>query len=104
MRLSECKENMFSFAEREHSRSYHAAKIQNIFKMVVTLQPFLIQFSRFLSEYHKKHIKTTFYLNVMETIKLLEYAKFGLPSKKERWKARRNWARRSLVYPHIIYP
>ena len=32
MRLSECKENVFSFAEREHSRSYHAAKIQNISK------------------------------------------------------------------------
>ena len=40
MRLSECKENMFSFVEREHSRSYHAAKIQNISDMVVTLQPF----------------------------------------------------------------
>ena len=40
MRLSECKENMFSFAEREHSRSYRAAKIQNIFDMVVTIQPF----------------------------------------------------------------
>ena len=72
MRLSECKENMFSFAEREHSRSYHAAKIQNIFKKVVTLQPFLIQFSRFLSEYHKKHIKTTFYLNVTKTKILLK--------------------------------
>ncbi len=48
MRLSECKENMFSFAEREHSRSYHAAKIQNIFDMVVTLQPFLVKFTRFL--------------------------------------------------------
>ncbi len=35
--------------------------------MVVTLQPFLLQFSRFLSEYHKKHIKTTFYLNVTES-------------------------------------
>jgi len=48
MRLSECKENMSSFAEREHSRSYHAAKIQNIFDMVVTLQPFLVKFTRFL--------------------------------------------------------
>ena len=54
MRLSECKENMFSFAEREHSRSYHAAKIQNIFKMVVSLQPFLVQFTRALLENHKK--------------------------------------------------
>ena len=48
MRLSECKENMSSFAEREHSRSYHAAKIQNIFDMVVILQPFLVKFTRFL--------------------------------------------------------
>lgn len=47
MQLSECKENMLSFAEREHSRSYRAAKIQNVFNMVVSLQPFLIQFARF---------------------------------------------------------
>ena len=52
--------------------------------MVVTLQPFLIQFSRFLSEYHKKHIKTTFYLNVTKTKTLLEDTKIELPSKKER--------------------
>ena len=57
MRLSECKENMSSFAEREHSRSYHAAKIQNIFDMVVTLQPFLVKFTRFLLKNHKKRIK-----------------------------------------------
>ena len=57
MRLSECKENMSSFAEREHSRNYHTAKIQNVFDMVVSLQPFLIQFTRFLSENHKKYIK-----------------------------------------------
>ena len=57
MRLSECKENMFSFAEREHSRSHRAAKIQNIFDMVVTLQPFLVKFTRFLLNNHKKHIK-----------------------------------------------
>ena len=44
---------MFSFAEREHSRSYHAAKIQNIFDMVVTLQPFLVKFTRFLLNNHK---------------------------------------------------
>ena len=56
MRLSECKENMFSFAEREHSRSYHAAKIQNIFKMVVSLQPF----SKVYSFFNKKHIKNNF--------------------------------------------
>ena len=37
--------------------SLRIAKIQNVFNMVVTLQPFLIQFSRFLSKYHKKHIK-----------------------------------------------
>jgi len=57
MRLCECKENMFSFAEREHSRSYHAAKIQNVFDMVVSLQPFLIQFTRFSSDY--KNIQRT---------------------------------------------
>ena len=57
MRLSERKENMSSFAEREHSRNYYAAKIQNVFDMVVSLQPFLIQFTRFLSENHKKYIK-----------------------------------------------
>ena len=55
-----------------------------IFLMVVTLQPFLIQFSRFLSEYHKKHIKTTFYLNVTKTKTLLEDTKIELPSKRER--------------------
>ena len=48
---------MFSFAEWEHTRSYHAAKIQNIFDMVVTLQPFLVKFTRFLLNNHKKHIK-----------------------------------------------
>ena len=84
MRLSECKENMFSFAEREHSRSYHAAKIQNVFDMVVSLQPFLIQFNRFLSKHHKKHIKKNFYLNITETITLLEDTKIELPSKKGR--------------------
>ena len=51
--------------------------------MVVTLQPFLIQFSRFLSEYHKKHIKTTFYLNVTKTKTLLEDTKIELPSKEK---------------------
>ena len=58
MRLSEYKENMSSFAEREHSRNYHAAKIQNVFDMVVSLQPFLIQFTRFFvrksQKIHKK--------------------------------------------------
>ncbi len=40
--------------------------------MVVALQPFSIQFTRFLSKNHEKHIKTTFYLNVTETYTLLE--------------------------------
>ena len=62
MRLSECKENVFSFAEREHSRSYHAAKIQNVFNMVVLIQPFLIQFTRFSSDY--KNIQRTAKINV----------------------------------------
>ena len=57
MRLSERKENMSSFAEREHSRNYHAAKIQNVFDIVVSLQPFLAKFTRFLLNNHKKHIK-----------------------------------------------
>ena len=84
MRLSECKENMSSFAEREHSRNYHAAKIQNVFDMVVSLQPFLIQFTRFLSENHKKYIKNDLLSERNEDKKLLEDTKMELPSKKER--------------------
>jgi len=38
---------------RKHSRSHRAAKIQNIFDMVVTLQPFLVKFTRFLLNNHK---------------------------------------------------
>jgi hypothetical protein len=53
--------------------------------MVVTLQPFLIQFSRFLSEYHKKHIKTTFYLNVTEYQTPLEDVNMNChPKKRDR--------------------
>ena len=102
MRLSECKENMFSFAEREHSRSYDAAKIQNIFEMVVILQPFLIQFTRFLSEYHKKHIKTTFYLNVTESQTPLEDVNMNCHQKKKRLIG--SITRLSVVYTHIKYP
>lgn len=82
MRLSECKENMSSFAEREHSRNYHTAKIQNVFDMVVSLQPFLIQFTRFLSENHKKYIKNDLLSERNEDKKLLEDTKMELPSKK----------------------
>ena len=67
MRLSEYKENMFSFAEREHSRSYRAAKIQNVFNMVVSLQPFLIQFARFFETPQKNTLETTFYLPTMKS-------------------------------------
>ena len=35
--------------------------------MVVILQPFLIQFTRFLSKYHKEYIKNNLFLNVMKT-------------------------------------
>ena len=52
--------------------------------MVVTLQSFLIQFSRFLSEYHKKHIKTTFYLNVTESQTPLEDVNMNCHQKKNR--------------------
>lgn len=50
----------------------------NITTFFDTIQSF------FLSEYHKKHIKTTFYLNVTKTKKLLEDTKIELPSKRER--------------------
>ena len=56
MRLSECKENMFSFAEREHSRSYHAAKIQNILNGC-SITTFFIQFTRFFVGKTQKNIK-----------------------------------------------
>lgn len=82
MRLSECKENISSFAEREHSRNYHTAKIQNVFDMVVSLQPFLIQFTRFLSENHKKYIENDLLSERNEDKKLLEDTKMELPSKK----------------------
>ena len=62
MRLSECKENMFSFAEREHSRSYHAAKIQNISKWLYHYNLFYTIQSFFLSKHHKKHISVFFVL------------------------------------------
>ena len=64
MRLSECKENCSHLLSGKHSRSYHAAKVQNIFQMVVTLQPFLIQFARFIAEKPQDTLKTTFYLNL----------------------------------------
>ncbi len=83
MRLSEWKENMFSFAEREHSRSYHAAKIQNIFKMVVSLQPFLIQFTRFLSENHKKHLKNDLLSERNGVSNTIRRCKYELPSKEK---------------------
>ena len=35
--------------------------------MVVILQPFLIQFTRFLSKYHIEYIKNNLFLNVMKT-------------------------------------
>ena len=53
--------------------------------MVVTLQPFLIQFTRFYFETSQKNtLETTFYLNVTKTKTLLEDTKIELPSKRER--------------------
>ena len=52
--------------------------------MVVTLQPFLIQFTRFFETPQKNTLETTFYLNVTKTKILLEDTKIELPSKRER--------------------
>ena len=67
--------------------------------MVVTLQSFLLQFCRFLSEYHKKHIKTTFYLNVTESQTPLEDVNMNCHQKKKR--SIGSITRLSVVYSHI---
>lgn len=72
--------------------------------MVVALQPFLIQFTQFLLKNHTKYKKPTLYLNITETITLLEDAKIELPSKrKENQLTRLDSTRLGLVYPHIKY-
>ncbi|MEE3485465.1 MAG: hypothetical protein VZQ98_14235, partial [Bacteroidales bacterium] len=49
--------SLYSDTSYGHNIYFNAAKIQNVLDMVISLQHFLIQFSRFLSENHKKHIK-----------------------------------------------
>ena len=71
--------------------------------MVITLQPFSIQFTRFFETPQKKTLETTFYLNVTKTKTLLEDTKIELPSKRERENVRFNWTRHDLVYSHIKY-
>ena len=52
--------------------------------MVVTLQPFLMQFTRFFETPQKNTLETTFYLNVTKTKTKVEDTKIELPSKRER--------------------
>ena len=72
-----------------------------IFLNGCNITTFLIQFSRFLSEYHKKHIKTTFYLNVTESQTPLEDVNMNCHQKKKR--SIGSITRLSVVYSHIIY-
>ena len=55
-----------------------------IFLKGCNITTFFNTIQSFSSEYYKKHIKTTFYLNVTKTKTLLEDTKIELPSKRER--------------------